>query len=87
MPAKKARPVSRRSGKRRDIVIGKERRRETIFGRGMGGCLGCGGYGGDSDRSARVPCDRPLLPFGNGNLVGGFGGVVSLGRLPEQKEA
>lgn len=53
----------------------------------MGGCLGCGGYGGDSDRSARVPCDRPVLPFGNGNLVGGFGGVVSLGRLPEQKEA
>ena len=87
MPAKKARPVLRRSGKRRDIVIGKERRRETIFGRGVGGRLGRGGYGGNSRRCARMPCDRPLLSLGNGNLVGGFGRVVSLGRLPEQKEA
>lgn len=49
----------------------------------MGGCLGCGGYGGDSDRSARVPCDRPLLSLDNGNLVGGFGGLVPQGRLSE----
>lgn len=53
----------------------------------MGGRLGRGGYGGDSHRGARMPCNRSFLPFGNGNLVGGFGGVVSLGRLPEQKEA
>ena len=52
----------------------------------MGGSLGRGGYGGDSHRSARVPCDRPVLSLGNGNLVGGFGGLVPLGRLPERKE-
>ena len=87
MPAKKARPVSRRFGKRQYIGIGKERPRETIFGGSVGGSLGRGGYVGNSYCGARLPSDRPLLSLGNGNLVGGFGELVSLGRSPKRKEA